>query len=243
VTTSSMLASQTDPAEAPPAKRSGPEAEDRVVRLVNEAVQAYRLLPGERLVERELSLVAGASRMAVRNALLRLAQAGLVELNRNRGATVVRCSPEVAHQIMQARIVNEEAALVMLAGRLDEAGRDRLQAILRAEAEAYDDGRIEDARHRSRAFHVAFTELAGNPMIARFVRELIDCQPLLATTRAGHLSSFSGVAAHTKTLAALLRGDGAEAAAINTDLLRRLEREFLKDSSTDEAWRPARSPN
>jgi DNA-binding GntR family transcriptional regulator len=243
LTTSLKLSPARPGAVDPPARRSGPEAEDRVVQLVNEAIQAHSLMPGQRLVERELSLAAGASRMAVRNGLLRLAQAGLVDLNRNRGATVVRCSPEVARQIMQARIVNEEAALVALAGRLDEAGRDRLQAILRAEAEAYDDGRIEEARHRSREFHVAFTELAGNPMIARFVRELIDYQPLLATMRAGHLSTFSGVAAHTKTLAALLRGEGAEAAAINTELLMSLERELLKDSSTDEDRRPATSPN
>ena len=190
--------------------KSGPEAEERVVRLVNDAIQSHDILPGERLVERELSLAAGANRMAVRNALLRLAQAGLVVLNRNRGATVVECSPEAAHAIMQARIVNEEAALRLLAGRLGEADRDRLQAILREEADAYDDGRIEEARHRSREFHIAFTEMAGNAMIARFVRELIDCQPLLATRRAGHRRLLRRRGAHhdLRGAAARRRGRG-----------------------------------
>lgn len=214
---------------------SGPEAEERVIRLVNEAIQQHRLRPGDRLIERELAQGAGANRQAVRNALLRLEQAGLVQLTRHRGATVVQCSPETTHQIMEARIVNEGAALVLLAGRMDDAARDRLQAILRQEAEAYDDGRIEEARHFSRAFHAAFTELAGNAMIARFVHELIDCQPLLGARTPGRQSSFSGVAAHTKTLAALLRGEGREAEAVNTQLLRDLEREFLREAARDAA--------
>lgn len=214
-----------------PGRKSGPEAEERVFRIVHEAIQQHRVQPGQRLVERELSEAANANRQAVRNALLRLAQAGLVHLARHQGARVMQCSPETTHQIMEARIVNEGAALVLLAGRLDEAGRDRLQAILRQEAAAYDEGRIEEARHFSRAFHVAFTELAGNAMIARFVHELIDCQPLLGTRNPGRQSAFSGVTAHTRTLAALLRGDGQEAEAVNTQLLRALEREFLRESA------------
>lgn len=203
--------------------KSGPEAEERVVHVVSQALHQRRLRPGDRLVERELSTSAGASRLAVRNALLRLAQAGLVDLNRNKGASVIECSPDLAQQIMSARIVNERAALLKLAGRLDDAGRTRLEAILRAEAAAYDDGRLEEGSYRAREFHVAFTELAGNAMIARFVRELIDCQPLLAG-RSTHVPILSGVPAHTKTLAALVRGDGEAAAEINTVLLTEIEK-------------------
>lgn len=203
--------------------KSGPAAEERVVRLVSQGLHRHRIRPGDRLVERELSLAAGASRLAVRNALLRLAQAGLVDLNRNKGASVIECSPDLAHQIMAARVVNEEAALRALAERMDEAGRRRLEGILRAEAAAYDDGRLEEGSHRAREFHIAFAELAGNVMIARFVRELIDCQPLLAG-RSTHVPALSGVPAHTKTLAALARGDGEAAAAVNTALLCEIEK-------------------
>lgn len=216
-------------------RKSGPEAEERVVRFVTEAIQQFRLHPGDRLVERELSEGAHANRQAVRSALLRLAQAGLVDLTRHRGATVMQCSPQTIRQIMEARIVNEGAALMMLAGRLDDAARDRLQDILRAEAAAFDDGRIEEGRHLSRAFHVAFTELAGNAMIARFVHELIDCQPLLGAGGMVKQTGFTGVAAHTRTLAALLRGDGPAAEAANTQLLGALEREFLRESAAERA--------
>ncbi|MDP5306429.1 GntR family transcriptional regulator [Paracoccus spongiarum] len=218
---------------APEWRKSGPEAEERVVRLITEAIQQNRLQPGDRLVERELSDGAVANRQAVRQGLARLAQAGLVVLTPNRGATVVQYSPETIRQIMQARIVNEGAALRDLAETMDDAGRDRLVDILRREAAAYDDGRVTEARHLSRAFHATVMELAGNEMMTRFVNELIACQPLLGNSRTGKQSSFSGVIAHTRTVAALLRKDGAEAEAINTQLLLALEREFLREATAE----------
>ncbi|WP_347265882.1 GntR family transcriptional regulator [Paracoccus sp. (in: a-proteobacteria)] len=213
-----------------PAK-SGTEAEERVVRLVMGGIHRHQTPPGHRLVERELAAGAQANRQAVRNALLRLAQAGLVELTPNRGATVTQCSPEKTREIMQARIINEGAALRLLAERLTPAGSDRLMAILRQEAAAYDEGLVAEARHFSREFHIACTELAGNATIARFMRELIDCQPLLGAASGPRPSFFSGVIAHTKTLAALQQGDGPAAEAANTELLRQLEREFLREAS------------
>lgn len=221
-------AAPKDPAG--PRSKSGVEAEQRVVRLVMEGIHQMRTPPGHRLIERELSEQACASRQTVRNALLRLSQAGLVALTPNCGATVTQCSPATTRAIMQARIINEGAALRMLAERMDDAASDRLQDILRREAAAYDEGMVIEARHLSREFHIAFTELAGNEPIARFMRELIDCQPLLAASLRGRPSSFSGVIAHTKTLAALQRGDGAMAEAVNTELLSALEREFLREA-------------
>lgn len=210
--------------------KTGASAEDRVTHLVMDGIHRHQTPPGHRLVERTLSEAANASRQSVRNALLRLQRAGLVELTPNRGATVTRCSPAMTREILQARIVNEGAALVMLAERLDSAGSDRLQDILRREAAAYDEGAVIEARHHSRDFHIAFTELAGNATIARFARELIDHQPLLAAQAQGRPSSFSGVIAHTKTLAALQQGDGRAAEAANTALLQALEREFLRET-------------
>lgn len=210
--------------------KTGASAEDRVTRLVMAGIHSHQTPPGHRLVERTLCEAADASRQSVRHALLRLERAGLVALTPNRGATVTQCSPAMTREIMQARIVNEGAALIMLAERLDAAGSDHLQAILRREAAAYDEGAVIEARHHSRDFHIAFTELAGNATIARFARELIDHQPLLAAEGQGRPSSFSGVIAHTKTLAALQQGDGRAARAANTDLLQALEREFLRET-------------
>lgn len=222
------LTAETQTAQ-PPAP-SGPEAEERVIALVRGMIQNHRLAPGDRLVEREMASAAQANRQAIRAALARLERAGLVCLARNRGATVMQYSADSIREVMHARIVNEGSALIMLAERLDDAGAERLQSVLRQEAAAYDDGRIAEARQFSRAFHVTFMELAGNAMMTRFVRELIDCQPLLGAREPDRKTSFSGVAAHTRTLAALMRGEGREAREVNTTLLRALADEFVQEA-------------
>lgn len=219
-------------------QKSGPQAEERVVNTVLEAILSHRVMPGERLIERELANTSGAGRMAIRNGLLRLAAAGLVEIHPNRGASIVRTSPDEMRQIFEARILIEEAALRRLPERLDDSGREILEGILREERSAYEDGRIEDARHASRHFHIAIAELAGNAILAKLQRDLIHCQPLLASTRSGRMSGFSGVPAHIQTYAALARGDGEEAARVNTALLEALQREMALDRHEDSGEQP-----
>ncbi|MCF3947974.1 GntR family transcriptional regulator [Acidiphilium iwatense] len=220
-------------------QKSGPQAEERVVNTVLEAILSNRVVPGERLIERELANTSGAGRMAIRNGLLRLAAAGLVEIHPNRGASIVRTSPDEMRQIFETRILIEEAALRGLPARLNDSGHEILEGILREESSAYEDGRIEDARHASRRFHIAIAELAGNTILAKLQRDLIHCQPLLASSRSGRASRFSGVSAHVETYAALVRGDGEEAARVNTALLKALQREMALDRhEEDSAERP-----
>ncbi len=216
-------------AATPGASMSGPEAEERVVSAVVEAILAHRIAPGTRLIERELANYAGASRSAIRNGLLTLAHAGLVELSPNKGATIAMCSPEEARQIFEARIVIEASVLDILARALDDAGRARLAALIDEEHAAYEAGRMEEARHLSRRFHLLVAELSGNDVLTGFVRDLINRQPLLSWTREARKSRFCGNEAHQRIADALARGDGAEAARLNTEHLRELELELRTD--------------
>lgn len=216
-------------AATPGASMSGPEAEERVVSAVVEAILGHRIAPGTRLIERELANYAGASRSAIRNGLLTLAHAGLVELSPNKGATIAMCSPEEARQIFEARIVIEAAVLDILAHSLDDAGRTKLAAFIDEEHAAYEAGRMEEARHLSRRFHLLVAELSGNDVLTGFVRDLINRQPLLSWTREARKSRFCGNEAHQRIADALARGDGAEAARLNTEHLRELELELRTD--------------
>ncbi|MEN9063308.1 GntR family transcriptional regulator [Ponticoccus litoralis] len=91
--------------------------------LVVEAVQDQRLRAGDRLVERELAEAAGANRQAIRNGLLRLVNAGLVEISRNKGARIVRLSAAEAEQVFEARMVVETGLLQSLGTQLHRRGR------------------------------------------------------------------------------------------------------------------------
>jgi len=217
------------PAATRSEKKSGPAAEERVFTVVSGAVLRHDLRPGDRLVERELADAARASRQAIRNGLQRLANAGLVEISRNKGARIKQLTADEAVQVFETRIVIETALLKSLAKKFTPDIGAALQTIISAEAEAYDDARILEARHYSRRFHMEVGHNAGNGYMSRFLDDLINCQPLLMSFRDGRKSEFSGNELHIKTLAALARGEGEEAAHYNTLLLTALQAEMLRD--------------
>ncbi|MEY8827690.1 GntR family transcriptional regulator [Sedimentitalea sp. XS_ASV28] len=214
--------------------KSGLAAEERVFAQVVEAVQDQRLKAGDRLVERELAEAAGANRQAIRNGLLRLVNAGLVETSRNKGARIVRLSATDAEQVFEARMVAETGLLHRLARTYTAEAGARLQDILRAEGAAYEEGNVVEARHHSRLFHMEMGHLAGNRHLSRLLDDLINCQPLLMSHRRGRPSEFSGHNLHIKTLAALARGDGEEAVHYNNQLLLALKSEMLLDIKASE---------
>jgi DNA-binding GntR family transcriptional regulator len=96
-----------DPLPAPLLRRE--EAERRL----HDAIVRGELAPGERLTEDELADWLGISRTPVREALSRLAAAGLVTIDANRGARVAPLDPAEMLDLVQ---VSRE--LVLLAQRL-----------------------------------------------------------------------------------------------------------------------------
>ena len=77
---------------------------------LRDAIVSGRLQPNERLVEADLTDSLGAGRSAVRTALARLAQEGLIEHTRNRGARVRMIGEVEAVEILEARTVLEALA-------------------------------------------------------------------------------------------------------------------------------------
>lgn len=211
------------------AAMSGPEAEQRVVQVIVEAIMHHRVAPGARLIERELAIASGANRSAIRNGLMRLAHAGLVELSPNKGASIAMCSPDEARQIFDARIVIETATVEKLAGTIGEAESAHLRSFVEDERNAYEEGRMEEARHLSRRFHLLLAEMAGNDVLTGVIRDLINRQPLLSWSRPDTEPRFCGNHAHSEIVEAIASGDGARAARLNTEHLRALERELVAD--------------
>src|SRR6266568_5961071 len=80
------------------------------VRL-REAIMKEEFLPNERLIEMDLAQTLGAGRAAVRTALARLEQEGLVERERYRGARVRLVSETEAIEILEARAALESLAV------------------------------------------------------------------------------------------------------------------------------------
>lgn len=86
-----------------PAAETGAASADLTLRI-RDALLAGEFAPHQRLIEADLSERFGATRAAVRTALLNLANEGLVERLPNRGARVRAITVEEAVEIVEVRI-------------------------------------------------------------------------------------------------------------------------------------------
>ncbi len=95
---------------------------------LREAIVSGQFHPNERLVEAMIAERIGAGRTAVRAALVRLDQEGLVELERNRGARVRHISDGEALEIEEVRAVLEGMLARRAAARISAEGRSVIQS-------------------------------------------------------------------------------------------------------------------
>jgi DNA-binding GntR family transcriptional regulator len=99
-------------------------------RTLRESIVDGRFQPNERLVEADLARMFGAGRNAIRAALVRLDQEGLVERQPNRGARVRLISDREALEIEEVRVVLEQMLARHAATRITRSNVADLRKIL-----------------------------------------------------------------------------------------------------------------
>jgi DNA-binding GntR family transcriptional regulator len=97
---------------------------------LREAIVDGRFQPNERLVEADLARTFGAGRTAIRAALVRLDQEGLVERQPNRGARVRLVSDREALEIEEVRVSLEQMLARHAATRITPSDVRNLRQIL-----------------------------------------------------------------------------------------------------------------
>ena len=164
---------------ASPREVAEPTATDRVYEAIYTAILEHRAVPGTRLREEELATAFEVSRTVVRQALQRLAQDRLVELQHNRGAQVVVPTRELAAQVFDARRVVECEVARRLGGRLTPAQRTEMHTLVLQEAAATARGDRPAAIGLSGRLHRRLAEWSGNPIFVRVLDELLPTTTLL----------------------------------------------------------------
>jgi DNA-binding GntR family transcriptional regulator len=185
-----------------------PSLTDAVVEAVRTGVQQRQLVPGEVYSVYQLAELLGVSRSPVREALLRLAEVGLVEIARNRGFRVVLPTAHDVAEIFEIRLALEPAA----ARRAAERGCPDAAGVLAtmADAAAYDDEPAFWAADR--ALHRAILVAAGNRRAAEVVEQLRATTALLGPPTTATGRSLAEIhAEHRPIVDAVLAGDAAAA--------------------------------
>jgi DNA-binding GntR family transcriptional regulator len=138
-------------------------ASRRVYLCLRQRIVEMSMLPGARIVEREIAEELGISRTPVHEAVQRLADDGLVEVLPRSGTFVARIPLDALEEAMLVRNALETAIIEKAAQRATLDGVARLRAILEEEAVAAGANDLRAFHRSDEMFHAALAELSGYP--------------------------------------------------------------------------------
>ena len=184
----------------------------RVASTLRDRIAGGDIAPGERIVELEVARELGVSRSPVREALLKLAEEGLVTILPYRGAIVAPLDRERLGELVEFRLALERFALERLVERRDAtvfAVLRRRVATLREALGAGDRRRIVD---EDLALHRALVSAAGNALLSRTYDGLLaQIRLYIDVTSARYERAEDLADEHEALLDAMTRGDVAAA--------------------------------
>lgn len=147
------------------------EADESYARLYQAIVQG-ELLPNERLIEMDLAEKFDVGRAAVRTALVRLEQEGLVEREPNRGARVRLVSAAEAVEMYEVRAALEGLVARYAARNATEQDVAAIQAILQQMESYLSQGELLKISDLNAKLHARLLEIAQHQTVARVLERL-----------------------------------------------------------------------
>lgn len=202
---------------------SGVSAARRVYQWLRQRIVEMQMLPGERVVERDIAEEFGTSRTPVHEAVLRLADEGLLEVVPRSGTFVARIPLDELEQAMLVRDALETAIIEKATARATPACVDRLRAILTQQEAAIAAGDLRAFHCSDELFHATLAELSGYPGVWPIIAQAkiqVDRYRQLTLPLAGRMDEVLGQ--HRDVVAAVASGDPARAASAMREHLGRV---------------------
>lgn len=193
---------------------------DRIHALLREEIITGALTGGSLHSIYGLAERLGVSRTPVRDAVLRLADAGMVTIERNRGVRIRRVNVHDVQEVFEARLLVEVPAAAHAARHgsdelLQELG-DRVHALAGA-VEEHDEGEFT---RLDRQLHLAIMLSTGNGRLAEMVESLRDATQAQGISTIDRSRSIRDVQVeHVPIVDAIRARDAGAAAALMRDHL------------------------
>lgn len=198
-------------APAAPAQRAGfgrPTAGTLILQELRRQIVEMELSPGMPLTDKELTQTFGVSRTPLREALIRLAEEGLVEIFPQSGTFVGRIPHGALAEAVVVRKALEGAAIQYALEQADEAGLQQLEQVIARQQAFASLGDRRGFHEADEAFHQTLAEIAGHPglwRIAQQAKTQIDRCRRLTLPVPGRMNHV--IEEHRAILAALRRRD------------------------------------
>ncbi len=145
---------------------------EAIAERIRLAILEGEFVPGQRLVEAELSAMYDASRSTVRSALIDLTHAGLVERIANVGARVRSVGVDEATAITEVRLVVEGLCAAKAAERITDVQAAELRELGRRMTEAVRQGEMMLYSQLNGGLHDRICEISAQPVAAEVLNNL-----------------------------------------------------------------------
>jgi DNA-binding GntR family transcriptional regulator len=167
---------------------------DRVFASLRESILAGEFAAGSLHSIYRLADLMDVSRTPVRDAVLRLADAGLVTIERNRGVRIRGVTVSDVRWVFELRVLIEVPATAYAAEQADPESVAVIEAALDAMRLASAEGETALFTQHDRALHAAIGSVIGNP---RLVQEIATLRDSIQTRGASTMD-------HSRDMAAIL---------------------------------------
>jgi DNA-binding GntR family transcriptional regulator len=204
---------------------------DTAYTAIKQAIIEGALSPGTKLPEDGLGTHFGMSRTLIRAALARLVADGLVDTAHKRTATVAQPSLEEARSVFELRRCLEAEVVRLVIERWQPSLGAALEGHVRLEEQAARQQQAPVSARLAGEFHQLLAQMAGNPLLARYVGEVVSrCSLILAVYGRPHAADCA-IAEHRALIDALRRGDEKAARKLMASHLGSVEHRALHGES------------
>ncbi|WP_165494939.1 GntR family transcriptional regulator [Actinomadura roseirufa] len=193
---------------------------DRVYSTIRDAIVMGELVPGSRHSVYQLAEKLNVSRTPVREALLKLADQGMVEFQRNRGVVILATTIHDLEEVFSLRLLLEVPATFRAVRLMTPARLDELRTALDDLKETAESPEPTAKEHleRDARFHRVLLEASGNLRLVNIVDTMRDVQMVRGVWTAGTTRDLSTIwEEHSKVFRCAERGDAHGAARAMAD--------------------------
>lgn len=184
----------------------------KVAEYLRKRIATGRLQPGDRIPELGVCAALSVSRSPVREALMQLAQEGLITIVPYKGALVSPLERKRFEDLLHFRVALEEFAVSQAIDLAQDAEIERLTAHIRKIRACAASNDLPGAIEADLASHEFLVSLARNELLTRAYGEMLNQLRLYLRLTIAHYERMEELAdEHTELLAALRKRRKAQA--------------------------------
>lgn len=160
--------------DSPPKNKRANGNVAEVAGKIRQGLLSGAYAPGQRLIETDLCEQLGCSRFIARVALQQLANEGLVEIERNKGARVRRVSVDEAIDITEVRMALEALAAACAAERATDEEAAELREMVAQMHQAVQSAELLTYSDLNARLHARIRALATNATLTETIERLLS---------------------------------------------------------------------